>query len=92
MTWETYCIASTSENLSTAFKSCCTNVGDVFLAFFFVALVLLELPACRIDWCGIETMRGTSALEAAINGVVNLLRGAIGEAASLLKGAINDRG
>ena len=57
------------------------NVGDVFLDFFFSDLVFLKPPACRIDWYGIEAMRGTSALEAAISGVV-----------SLLMGAINDRG
>ena len=92
MTWETYCIASTSENLSTAFKSYCRNTGDDFLGFLFSGLVFLKLAEYRIDWYGIEAMRRTSTLEAAISGVASLLRGAIGEAASLLMGAINDRG
>lgn len=89
---KTYRIASTSANLSTFFRSYCKNVVRAFLFFFFGVLVLLKLLAYRIDWCDIEAMRGTSALEVAINGVASLHKAAAGEAVILLKEPINDRG
>ena len=66
-------MASMSENCSAFLMSYWRNVFLVFFFFLGCALVV----ACRIDWNGIEANVAGWDLEAAIEDVVSLLRGAI---------------